>query len=285
MSEQKTKVLPDGRTAYWKDGRWLVPVDKNRYGEMKTAREVGKIGNFSVLYGSGEKGLKGQIAKFYPDLPDRTLSRFAREAILAKKGEEFDGVYVGGTDSGAFNLMEEIALKTKVPQLPCLGTKISTALRPDAVGTDFKTGRVNWTIQSSGAEVLSIFLTAIHWLSREFKIPFRFVLSIHDELWCITPADKAEEFAVLFQMAHLYTWALFHHRLGMEELPLNRAFFSGVAIDERLRKSVTESTVSPSNPGGDKEPAGKEFNMVELAETGAIKKLTTRKKLIDKGLL
>ena len=53
---------------------------------------------------------------------------------------------------------QRIALKTRVPTLPGLGTKISTALRPAAVGDDFHTGRINWTIQASGAEMLAMLL-------------------------------------------------------------------------------------------------------------------------------
>jgi DNA polymerase gamma 1 len=284
-TEGETRILPDGRTAYLRDGKWIAPLRKEAEDEIKKARDLGKIAGFSILYGSGAKGVKDYIRRYYPAMPENQASRFARNAILAKKGDQDGEIYVGGSDSGAFNLMEEIALRMRVPQLPCLGTKISTALRPDAVGTDFRTGRVNWTIQSSGAECLAIFLTAIHWIADEFKIPFRFVLSIHDEIWCIAPEKYAEEFAVCYQIAHMYTWALFQSQLGMEELPLNRAFFSGVAIDDRLRKSVKESTVTPSNPEGDKEPQGKEYSMLDLADCGAIQKLTIRKQLIDRGII
>jgi DNA polymerase gamma 1 len=158
-------------------------------------------------------------------------------------------------------------------------------MRPAAVGDDFKTGRVNWTIQSSGAEILSIMLTAVHWLTEEYKIPSRFVLSIHDEIWFMTPERYAEQFAVLFQIAHMYTWSLFHSAVGIPDLPLSRAFFSSVAIDDRLRKSPKEKTVTLSNPGGEQEPSGVEYSMKELSEIGAIKKLTTRYNAILSGAL
>jgi DNA polymerase gamma 1 len=181
--------------------------------------------------------------------------------------------------------MEEIAMRTRVPQLPCLGTKISTAMRPSAVGDDFKTGRVNWTIQSSGAEILSIMLTAVHWLAKEYKIPCRFVLSIHDEIWFMTPDRYAEQFAALFQIAHVYTWSLFHYSVDIPDLPLSRAYFSSVAIDDRLRKSPKEKTVTVSNPNGENEPSGVEYSMYELSEIGAIRKLTTRYEAIQKGTI
>ena len=181
--------------------------------------------------------------------------------------------------------MENIALRTRVPTLPCLGTKISTALRPSAVGNDFHTGRINWTIQSSGAEMLAILLTATHWLARQFKIPAQFILSIHDEVWWMVPDKYAEQFAVVFQMAHLYSWARFQSAVGMADVPLSRAFFSGVAIDDRLRKSPNECTVTPSNPSGAEEPEGQEYSMTKMSELGWVKKLAKRKLLIDKKVL
>jgi DNA polymerase gamma 1 len=205
--------------------------------------------------------------------------------LQSKKGVSRNGLYEGGLDSGCFNYMEEIAMRSQLPTLPCLKTKISTAMRPSAVGDDFKTGRVNWTIQSSGAEILSIMLTAVHWLAEEYKIPCRFILSIHDEIWFMTPERYAEQFAVLFQIAHLYTWSLFHSAVGIPDLPLSRAFFSSVAIDDRLRKSPKEKTITISHPLGGEEPFGKEFTMTELSEIGAIDKLKTRYQAIQKGVI
>ena len=101
----------------------------------------------------------------------------------------------------------------------------------------------------------------------------------------MTPEKYAEQFAVLFQMAHMYTWALCQSKNGIPDVPLSRAFFSSVAIDERIRKSPKEKTVTPSNPNGDSEPSGVEFSMRELSEMGAIDKLAIRYNAIQKGLL
>jgi DNA polymerase gamma 1 len=213
------------------------------------------------------------------------VKNFAYRILEGKKGKQRNGIYEGGSDSGCFNFMEEIAMRTRIPTLPCLGTKISTAMRPAAVGDDFKTGRVNWTIQSSGAEILSIFLTSVHWLAEEYKIPCRFIISIHDEIHFMTPEKYAEQFAVMFQIAHVYTWSLFQSSVGIPDLPLSRAFFSSVAIDNRIRKSPKEKTITPSNPGGENEPFGVEYSMSELAERGAVTKLTTRYNAIQKGII
>jgi len=250
--------------------------------DRDTAKGVG----FAMLYGAGVRTIGNTIKKSQKDRSPSELKQYASRALGFKKGRKNpDGFYEGGSDSGCYNYMEQIALRTRVPTLPCLGTKISTALRPAAVGNDFHTGRINWTIQSSGAEMLAVLLVSSHWLARKFKIPAQFILSIHDETWFMVPEKYAEQFAVTFQMAHLYSWARFQSACGMADLPLSRAFFSGVAIDDRLRKSPHECTVTPSNPKGSKEPDGNEFSMAKMAELGWVEKLAKRAKLVAKGFL
>jgi DNA polymerase gamma 1 len=248
-------------------------------------RDTAKPVRFSMLYGAGVHSIQNFIRMRYPEKSPSEIKQFAISALTKQKGKLKNGLYEGGSDSGAFNYMEQIAMRSNLPQLPCLGTKISTAMRPSVVGDDFKTGRINWTIQASGAEILSIILTATHWLTSEFKVPYRFCLSIHDELWMMAPEKYAEQFAVVFQIAHLYTWSLFQHSVGMPDMPLSRAFFSTVAIDNRVRKSSKEKTVTPSNPGGKDEPDGSEYSMAELAKIGAVGKLITRYEAIKRGLL
>ena len=267
------------------DGGELVPVSKEKAKELSYARDTAKMLKFSVLYGAGARGVQNYVQIRFPQKPVNEAKQWAYTSIATMKGVLKQGVYEDGIDSGAYNFMEGIAMRSRLPQLPCLGTKISTAMRPSAVGSDFKTSRVNWAIQASGSEILSIILTATQWLSLEYKVPCRFIISIHDEVWFMAPEKYAEQFAVLFQVAHLYTWALFHHRIGIPDVPLSRAFFSSVAIDDRLRKSPHENTVTPSNPQGAGEPAGVEYTMADLAECGAIAKLTTRFNAIQKGLL
>ena len=250
------------------------------------SRDTAKGVGFAMLYGAGVRTIGNTIKKSQKDRSPSELRSYATRALSFKKGKKNpDGFYEGGSDSGCYNYMEKIALRSRVPTLPCLGTKISTALRPSAVGSDFHTGRINWTIQSSGAEMLAILLTASHWLARRFKIPAQFILSIHDETWFMVPEKYAEQFAVVFQMAHLYSWARFQAACGMADLPLSRAFFSGVAIDDRLRKSPNECTVTPSNPSGKDEPDGHEYSMSKMADLGWVDKLAKRKLLIDKGMV
>jgi DNA polymerase gamma 1 len=158
-------------------------------------------------------------------------------------------------------------------------------MRPAAVGDDFLTSRINWTIQCQGAEILAVVLTAAHWIMREFKLQARFIISIHDEIHWMARESHAELWAVAFQIAHLYTWARFQSAVGLPDVPLSRAFFSAVAIDDRIRKTPHENTTTPSNPNGGDEPDGEEFSMRELAERGAVDRLTTRYSMIQRGLL
>lgn len=254
--------------------------------KIETDRDTAKGVGFAMLYGAGSLTIANTIKKKYKDRKDSELRKFGDQALTFKKGvKNSDGVYVGGTDSGCYNYMESIALRSRIPTLPCLKTKISTALRPSVVGSQFATGRINWTIQSSGAEVLSIFLTSVHWFCKKFKIPAQFIISIHDEMWFMVPEKYVELFSVVFQMAHLYTWARFHFGVGICDLPLSRAFFSSVAIDNRIRKTPTECTKTPSNPFGDLEPPGSEYSMKEMFELGWVKKLSTRADLIERGLI
>ena len=90
---------------------------------------------------------------------------------------------------------------------------------------------------------------------------------------------------MIFQMAHLYSWARFQASVNMPDVPISRAFFSSVSIDDRLRKSPNECTVTPSNPAGINEPDGNDYSMAQMAELGWVKKLNTRVDMIAKGLL
>ncbi|MFZ9244483.1 MAG: DNA polymerase, partial [Burkholderiaceae bacterium] len=238
----------------WEGGKILhegSALDPDKKMLLGSCRDVAKIVNFSVLYGAGVRTTANSIKRSFPDKSPGELNKFARQALAAKKGiKNEEGYFEGGSDSGAFNTMVKLGLKSKVPTLPALGTRISNALRPAVVGEDFATGRMNFTIQSAGAEMLGIILTATHWLMDEFKVQGQFAVSIHDELSWMVPEKSAKLFAGLFQIAHVISWARFHAGCGVNDLPLSRAFFSAVSIDNRIRKSPFEKTVTPSNPQG-----------------------------------
>ena len=264
----------------------LLPLSPERKQLLGMCRDVSKATNFAMLYGAGARSMGKFINRFFPEKSEAEARGFAQAALKAKKGSKTpDGYFEGGSDSGAFNKMVQLGMKSKVPTLPGLGTRVSNALRPAVVGNDFMTARTNYTIQAAGAEMLAVLLTAATWVAREFKIDAQFAVSIHDEVAFIVPDKQAKVFAAAFQIAHAMSWARFHAGCGVPELPLSRAFFSGVAVDHRLRKSPYESTVTPSNPQGSEEPNGDEYTIQDLADDGTLKKLTTRLQLIQKGAL
>jgi DNA polymerase gamma 1 len=266
----------DGTDAHTQTAKLLFP-------DMPPgARDVAKAVNFSLLYGAGYRSIVEFIKKHYPDRDLTEITKLVKNALAKKKGiKGKDGFFKGGTDSGAYNYMVQVGLKSSVPTLPCLGSKISTSLRPSAVGRDFSTSRTNWCIQAGGAEMLSLFLTSVKYVSRYYKIPFHFIISVHDEVVFMVPKNLSELATGVMQVAHLMSWARYHASMGINNVPLARAYFSGVSIDERMRKSPKDSTVSPSNPNGGQEPPGKEYQV-----SGEIfEKLRKRRLLIDKGIL
>jgi DNA polymerase gamma 1 len=283
--EYKDLKWEHGKVLELVDGKW-GPITSERKQLIGMCRDVSKATNFAMLYGAGARSMGKFINRFFPEKSEAEARVFAQAALVAKKGRKTpDGYFEGGSDSGAFNMMVKVGLKSKVPELPALGTRCSNALRPAVVGNDFTTARTNYTIQAAGAEMLAVILTAASWVAREYKIHAQFAVSIHDEVAFIVPEKQAKLFAACFQMAHVLSWARFHAGCGVNDLPLSRAFFSAVAVDDRLRKSPYESTVTPSNPQGVDEPNGEEYTINDLAEDGTLKKLATRLELISKGMI
>ena len=84
------------------------------------------------------------------------------------------------------------------------------------------------------------------------------------EVWWLVPEELKYRFALQFQIAHMFTWARFQAAVGINDLALSGAFFSGVSIDKMVRKSPYESTLSPSNPVEDE--FGEELTMKQLLD-------------------
>jgi DNA polymerase gamma 1 len=246
------------------DGKKYRTASKEIIAEYTSYRQAAKTSNLAILYGSGVKSASGSWFKLFPEMPPEKILSKVKNALNLSKGirNKETNKFEGGLWSGAFNYCEKVGVNPLVPTLPCLGTRISTALRKKAVNDDFYTSKLNWSIQASGAEFLALFLTALHWLCDIKHIPFQFVISIHDEVWCMVPEEFVTDFVIQFQIAHMMTWARFQAAVGINELSLTRAFFSTVAIDDRIRKSVNENTNTPSN--SKIEPDGVELNISEI---------------------
>ncbi|KAM9533249.1 DNA polymerase subunit gamma-1 isoform 1-T1 [Guaruba guarouba] len=178
-------------------------------------------------------------------------------------------VWAGGTESEMFNKLESIALSPS-PQTPVLGCHISRALEPAVAKGEFLTSRVNWVVQSSAVDYLHLMLVAMKWLFEEFDINGRFCISIHDEVRYLVQQQDRYRAALALQITNLLTRCMFAYKLGLQDLPQSVAFFSTVDIDQCLRKEVTMSCTTPSNPTGMEKkygiPQGEALDIYQLIE-------------------
>ncbi|XP_045623051.1 DNA polymerase subunit gamma-1 [Procambarus clarkii] len=164
-------------------------------------------------------------------------------------------VWIGGSESHMFNCLEAIA-RCETPKTPVLGGRITRALEPHYVDNQFMTSRVNWVVQSSAVDYLHIMLVSMRWLFTKYEIKGRLCISIHDEVRYLVSSEDCYRAALALQITNLLTRSLFALRLGFKDLPQSVAFFSGVDIDQVLRKEPHHDCVTPSNPQGLKEGYG-----------------------------
>ncbi|KGL80671.1 DNA polymerase subunit gamma-1, partial [Tinamus guttatus] len=178
-------------------------------------------------------------------------------------------VWAGGTESEMFNKLESIALSPS-PQTPVLGCHISRALEPAVAKGEFLTSRVNWVVQSSAVDYLHLMLVSMKWLFEEFDINGRFCISIHDEVRYLVQTQDRYRAALALQITNLLTRCMFAYKLGLQDLPQSVAFFSAVDIDQCLRKEVTMSCATPSNPTGMEKrygiPQGEALDIYQLLD-------------------
>lgn len=158
-------------------------------------------------------------------------------------------IWSGGSESETFNKLEEIAM-TGQAKTPVLGCRITRALDSRVVGSNYLPSRINWVVQSSAVDYLHLLLSAMTWLFEEFDIQGRFVISIHDEVRYLVKKEDVYRAGMALQVSNLLVRAMFCSRLGMNSMPLDVAYFSGVDIDQVMRKEPRADCVTPSNPQG-----------------------------------
>ena len=146
---------------------------------IKECRDIIKAANFCLLYGGGVKTLANSLNNGSYSESERI--KLAKKLIRLKKGiKNSQGFFEGGSDSPIYNRLLKIA-NSPHSEIPGLGTKISTALRVDAVGSSYMTARTNFCIQASGAEMLSVIITTIDALCKlHNNFFYQFVISVHD---------------------------------------------------------------------------------------------------------
>lgn len=244
--------------------------------KLGVTRDNAKPLNFLMQYSGGKKSLADKLQQNNKTWSRKKCEQVATKALEVHKGtkcytQNGQPYYKDGIASEMFNYMERAVSKAE-PQLPFLKTRISRALWTTYCGRDYMTGRTNWLIQASGSEILDATLVCVKYLAQAYNIDCRFILSIHDEAWFMAPEEQKLKLAAILQVAHAWVWAGFNYSLGMPKMLLCGMWASGIAVDNRVRKSVKESTTNISH-NGDHEPNGKEYTIEELFATGVFQEL------------
>lgn len=229
------------------------------------SRDHAKVMNYARIYGAGQPFAQRLLMQFNHRLTSKEAAQKAKTMYAATKGvktpvpEIVDGqevivkdsrrIWKGGSESHMFNKLEDIALSEQ-PRTPVLGCRISRALEPGTVDTNFLNSRINWVVQSSAVDYLHLMLISMRWLMDEYSIRGRFAVSIHDEVRFLVASEDRYRAALALQVTNLLTRAFFAWRLGIKDLPQSVAFFSSVEVDSVLRKEVDQDCLTPSNPHG-----------------------------------
>ena len=229
---------------------------------IKITRDEAKVLNYARIYGSGQDFAARFLRTSDPTLSEEQAKEKAKKIFAQTKGtkrkmtshSEEEGLKIvrswyGGTESHMFNKLEEIATSEE-PETPFLKSRISRALEPSSVGSDYMTSRINWVVQSSAVDFLHILLLTMKWLFQEFHIDGRFSISIHDEIRYIVRDENIYKAALALQLSNLIARAYFTAALDLNDLPASVAFFSSIEIDRCLRKDVKHDCLTPSNPLG-----------------------------------
>jgi DNA polymerase gamma 1 len=149
-------------------------------------RQVAKNVNYAVIYGGG-MGTVTNTVHTGNRLMQRAEAVNVAEMILEKKkGKKlFDRnnpdcpitQFEGGCDSDSFNFMEKLIM-TNRPATPMLGRIQSEALHWRNLSTpgQYKTNRINWTIQCSGTDMLATMITYSNYLFLKYTLNLYFLI-------------------------------------------------------------------------------------------------------------
>ncbi len=211
-------------------------------------RDLAKNCNFASAYLCGEDKLATMIHL----ASGRNISDskgIAQTYLKSLKGSKINGYFDGGSASAVFNAMVRLASEHGA-RSPILGWKIPDSLDNAHTRNDYLTTRANWTIQTSGVDVLHVLLTALDLICQRESLSYQLLLTYHDEVKFLVANRDTHRFARALQEAHIKTRAYCYAALGFSTMPQSIAWFSSVEIDSRYRKEISDRMVTPSNPNG-----------------------------------
>lgn len=249
------------------------------------SRDQAKVINYARIYGAGPKFADRLLKQFNPTMTNQETAAKAKKMFQMTKGKKFyrlksyflkhgsdfedrpyttgeamtlaklhnkplnyvfeRGRWYGGSESAMFNSLEEI-VQQKAPATPFLKARLSRALELEPDYKNLPT-KVNWVVQSGAVDFLHLMFVCMRWLMRD-KV--RFLLSFHDEVRYMVPQKYKYEAALAMHVTNLLVRSFCVERLGMSDLPVSVAFFTGVDVDQALRKEADHEYKTPSNPYG-----------------------------------
>lgn len=215
-------------------------------------RQDAKVIGFSMLYMAGVKAVASYIRQILPHISQELAKSIAKDALEYRRGKvrylpgNEGREYVGGTDSDAYNCIDQIA-NQEFPRTPLLCREMSNPLCPRYVKSDFYTTRANWVVQGSARDQLDCLSVALTFMLKLAKLEARLIWSRHDEVILLAPESEVKLVAELMQQAHAFTWAAFHQQLGLLDIPSMGLLFDSIDVDTVCRKEVDLSLQTPSN--------------------------------------
>lgn len=224
------------------DGHSLLAKD------LQVERQLAKTLNFLMLFFGGQKGLFEAIKANRLDLPDSEAKSIANKGLKSRRGtkDRNTGFYKDGTDSQAYNWMIKQA-NTPENRTILSRSAISRNLWKDVVKDEFMPSRCNRNIQSTGVDILHVFLSLFRYFIKKRNLEAYFVISIHDEIWVMSKDSHVDEVVKVFQVCHLLTWVMVCKAFGFESIPFDFCFFSAVNVDYVIRKEVSNNTDKEGN--------------------------------------
>jgi hypothetical protein len=225
--------------------------------------------NYGRVYGQSEKGAAAHmVASSKGTIDFSTALELTTEMSASTKGIRTWNIgvphYEGGIESHGYNYMSELLYRDRV-RSPLLGVEVSEALQPCNTNGQYRHMLGNWTIQTSGAEMLFIVQCCIHELAIRHGIRCEIfpIMTAHDEYtWCCLERDKYL-LGCIFNNAHYLAQAQVSRRLGLDGVAVVNAWFPEVQIDKYLRKNSSDPCINPTCDGYE---LGEKNNFRQLVE-------------------
>ena len=204
-------------------------------------RDTGKTVLLGTQYMGGKKTLSRKVYSKNPQWGIDETQKLVGKIITNFRGhcEYGSNTYEGGSASEAFNFMVSL-VKSDHPCTPNLLTQMPPAIQPRWNGKGVMPSNVNFTIQATASSYgqLATTLVAIEWLRRKVGVWARYSISLHDEIVYLIREEDTEIFAMIYNVAHAWTWALLAHNLELVDLTPTFAWIDSVEIMNHWRKEL-----------------------------------------------